>query len=648
MKKIKYLLFLILLFSITVIHSQSNGIYNNINSISNPNKKIKKILASCTQFKNISSNEFKYLIEEGKKTIHKNHLETYSNEILYYEIYYHILMLEIDNANNLYKQVDINQIQKENSQLFIQYKVLEVLILFYASENDSALKKAYSVLALSDQYNLHKEKLEIYGIIAKIYYRKGMNQKELELLDEAIAYGGHNNFQTEKNDAALYMSKAALYTLSTSNTPTFKDSVNYYTQKSKSILKTNPNLFLYENILFDELDALILNREFTKADPLKKEFDELIQKINYAIFDHDIFLINYDNLQARGDINSALEYAKKSIQEQKQKKYEQGLYQKYITIFYTYIEQCDVENAFIYLDTIFKINNESFSAKQAKEMSRLEAIYKTKEKENEIYRQKLKVEKQKTKVYIIIIIFILFSLLTLYLFSKYKKNQNRKLNEILIQEKILKEKAIADTKERERNRISKELHDNIGSQLSYIKNNINFIKEETNLDTEAKNNLLQNIETVCYTAITDLRETIWVLHKENVSLDELFEKMNTQFQNRISNENAVIEYTNHKYIITNWTISSIEAINIIRIFQEAFSNILNHAEASTIKFSFVSETENSFVIFLEDNGVGFDVQSKKYDRFGLINMKERAEEFNCHLHIESQINSGTKIQLIKQ
>ncbi|MFY8020435.1 MAG: sensor histidine kinase, partial [Bacteroidia bacterium] len=88
------------------------------------------------------------------------------------------------------------------------------------------------------------------------------------------------------------------------------------------------------------------------------------------------------------------------------------------------------------------------------------------------------------------------------------------------------------------------------------------------------------------------------------------------------------------------------ALNFFRICQEAFTNALKHADASTVIIKFSSNTEFILQFSIKDNGKGFNwVEGQKNGHYGLINMRARAEEMGAKLEIFSKELEGTEVVL---
>jgi signal transduction histidine kinase len=92
-------------------------------------------------------------------------------------------------------------------------------------------------------------------------------------------------------------------------------------------------------------------------------------------------------------------------------------------------------------------------------------------------------------------------------------------------------------------------------------------------------------------------------------------------------------------------------IALYRIGQEALANCIKHSGAKEIKLK-ISEKDNQIQFRIEDNGSGFDFEKyrerSKTDNghFGLINMRERTEQFGGTFKINSALGKGTSVQII--
>ncbi|MDP4285812.1 MAG: histidine kinase [Bacteroidota bacterium] len=199
----------------------------------------------------------------------------------------------------------------------------------------------------------------------------------------------------------------------------------------------------------------------------------------------------------------------------------------------------------------------------------------------------------------------------------------------------------------ERERISRELHDNIGSQLSYISSNIDWLVETPESFTrEEESKRLSIVNDTAKNLVTDLRETIWAMKKESIMLDELADKLKSFLQAQCILQ-PQIEMIITENIEKKYSFSPIEALNIFRICQEAIVNSIRHSKASKICFNIQSGNDESFSFTIEDNGKGFILEQQYSNHYGLENMKHRANESGMSLFIQSTPGTGTKVTITK-
>jgi len=200
---------------------------------------------------------------------------------------------------------------------------------------------------------------------------------------------------------------------------------------------------------------------------------------------------------------------------------------------------------------------------------------------------------------------------------------------------------------RERERISRELHDNIGTQLSYISNSIDWLIETPNaFNREEERSRLVVVNDTARSLVIDLRETIWAMKKEFILLDEFADKLKLYLQSQAllqpQLETVITENIRKKY-----NFSPTEALNIFRICQEAIANSVRHSQAEKICLSIQSGPDQDFSFTIEDNGKGFHPHIPYQGHYGLENMTHRAAEAGAKVIIESQPGKGTRVTVFK-
>lgn len=194
----------------------------------------------------------------------------------------------------------------------------------------------------------------------------------------------------------------------------------------------------------------------------------------------------------------------------------------------------------------------------------------------------------------------------------------------------------------ERANISRDLHDNVGSQLSVISSsldNIGFLAEKQKLTSEK----VEAVNEFVREAIQSLRDTIWATNQEAFSLAEFRARVQQYIHKYYQFETCQILVNFEENDIN---LSSSQTLNLFRIIQESLNNTIKYAQASNISINF-RIVDKQIHLNIIDNGVGFDVESKKAEpHFGLLNMQKRVNEIDGKLNIKSKLGAGTNIEVL--
>ena len=236
----------------------------------------------------------------------------------------------------------------------------------------------------------------------------------------------------------------------------------------------------------------------------------------------------------------------------------------------------------------------------------------------------------------------LFSLMMLAIiwlaFKNYTRKQNIKMQLALAEEKRIAAQSIIDAEENERKRIAADLHDNIGAYASAIRADVEKISDS---GLERNNVSLNNLQQHSQEIINSLRDTIWVLNKENITITGISDRIKN-YISKLRPTYDTVQFNITEDIKNDMRISSQNALNIFRIIQEAIHNALKHSNAVTVTVA-ISSNE-TITIKITDDGKGIQ-QRDIADGNGLLNMKARAKEIGMLLNISSVTNEGTAVVL---
>jgi signal transduction histidine kinase len=282
------------------------------------------------------------------------------------------------------------------------------------------------------------------------------------------------------------------------------------------------------------------------------------------------------------------------------------------------------------------IKDSILNEKSSGQIAEMQAKYDTekKEKENQLLKQQneineLNLQSERKQKENQRILFFGGSLALLGIGSVVYKRRRIK------QQQLLKERV-----RKERERISRDLHDNIGSQLSYIISNVSYSIENK---PEFKDERLLAVEKEAKNTIQNLRDTIWAIHNETISAEDFALRLEKYSLQQLEfNEKIQLEFINEA---ADRILSPEEALNLFRIAQEAINNSLKYSEADKLKIK-ISGDQRRFIIEVSDNGKGFDsslITSENH--YGLENIKSRAENIKAEFFIETQVGKGTLIKI---
>ena len=199
---------------------------------------------------------------------------------------------------------------------------------------------------------------------------------------------------------------------------------------------------------------------------------------------------------------------------------------------------------------------------------------------------------------------------------------------------------IKQTIQTERERNSRDLHDNLGAQANAIFYGTEQLKKKNGHEQR----LVDDLHDTAGDMLTVLRETLWAMRITQVGAAELwlrvlnFAKKMGPYYSRLK-----IEISGTPPGIS---LNASMALNLVLIVQEAITNAIRHAEPSVITISsYVSK--NLWQIEIVDDGKGFDPElaDKKRESYGIENMKERANQSGIAFRINSLPLHGTKVFL---
>jgi signal transduction histidine kinase len=190
--------------------------------------------------------------------------------------------------------------------------------------------------------------------------------------------------------------------------------------------------------------------------------------------------------------------------------------------------------------------------------------------------------------------------------------------------------SLLDGEEKERKRISAELHDGLGARLSALK-----------MEMEVEPNIPLYIVNRLNAAIDELREMSHNLQPEYLKKVGLLNAMRQHVF--ILNSHGVMHFLFSSPNIGNLDIGRNVSIHIFRLFCELLNNVIKHAQASKVYIQ-ISIDEQFFILSIEDNGQGFEFSEKNLEKgIGLKTIFERVQLLAGSIRFEN--NKGTLVTI---
>lgn len=639
--------------------------------------KIDSSIFESKKYKNLSNNEKSNFLnsidytKQKKDTVLINFVLNLSSEYFYLNDYKKSVKLSKEALKMYSKIKDSTNIAKSNMYIGDYYSNInkyDSSYFYYQNaqkiysklKNKQMLGKAYFKKAYILFYEGNYTESEIQASKSLILLKE---TKNYQLLFSAYSILGADFEKLEEYDNALkyYLSAKEVLRILQKNEKDFDSQFNYNLSTAINLSNTYQKIGNYKKAI-DELTPLI-NDEAQEKWP--KE---------YAIV-----LSNVGNARMQiGDLKQANALFIKALEISKKNNFEDNIVYEYINLGEYYYKISDFIKSKYYLKEALKLAQKIKATDEVKTALRLlvkvdtsnhyfydekyiaisDSLVKAQRNSRNKYARieyETSVVEDENKVlstkntYIIISSLLLIFALVLIIVYRDIKSQKRELLFRITQQKaeeeifeLLKEYQIklVDAKEREQNRISKELHDSVMNDLYGARMQLGILNDSDVKEIKEKRliyvDLLQEIEQEIRTISHDLQSDVIDNQFDYVSL------LSNLIQ--LQNEIGVTLFSFEVDPNIDWdAIDSLVKITIFRIVQESLLNVTKHAKAKECTV-YVSLEANHLILLIKDDGIGFDVNTTKQG-IGLNNIQERANTIKSALEISSTYNKGTSIRL---
>lgn len=196
-------------------------------------------------------------------------------------------------------------------------------------------------------------------------------------------------------------------------------------------------------------------------------------------------------------------------------------------------------------------------------------------------------------------------------------------------------------------RISRDLHDEVGSTLSSI--SILSVSAPRGVEKDLDNARLGNIGDKARAALDSISDIVWSVNPQNDSMEKVLARMSAYASELLENVGTELHFEVGAGVEA-LTLPMEKRKDFYLIFKEAIHNIVKYAGAKQVEVA-IKKEDNTLVLSIKDDGVGFELDDAAPDRRnlggnGLQNMRSRAAAMGADFQIKSVMGSGT-IVLIK-
>ena len=196
--------------------------------------------------------------------------------------------------------------------------------------------------------------------------------------------------------------------------------------------------------------------------------------------------------------------------------------------------------------------------------------------------------------------------------------------------------------ERERARIARDIHDDIGTGLTEIALTSEMV-EDPSVSGEEVRQLAGEISDRAWQLVTGMDEIVWAIYPRNDTVKSAAAYF-SQFAQRLLKAAGITCRLDIEQSLPELPLSSEQRHNLFLSFKEALNNLAKHSNATEAKVT-ISLEGGIFNVMVQDNGAGFDPGHRTPASDGLLNMRERMSRLGGECEINTASGRGTTLRL---
>jgi len=520
---------------------------------------------------------------------------------------------------------------------------LQGTMLYYQGKYPEALGSYHKGLAIAEKQRDVKSQAALLNEIATLHRKKSGTAKAKEIFMRALALAKSINDTVQiantENNLGVVFEEERDFDLALKY---YKDSA----RRKRAIHDTIGLSYSLSNIgtllgQIGKYDEAVRNiNESTEIRIRLKDYRGLA--INYTLLGEvDVQRKKYP--EARNLFLISLEYAKKT-------QYLDLIAYIYEQLSGIYKAENNYQQAYLYTIQAEQLKDSLSGVQKSLQIAELDAKYQTEKKEKllaennaALANSKLALKQRNYTLLSVSAFFVLCAILAggWYNRNKYRQHQYRKQMEL---KQKLADAELKNKIQDERERISRDLHDHIGSQLTLIISGLDILGVKVGQDDSLKaTQQIDKLSDQARATMGQLRETIWAMNKGEVTLGMLVKKV----QEFVQKANLILEDKKINadiYGAEDVIISPAKSLTLFRVCQEAINNAIKYADFNRMNLSFANSDQELRVV-INDDGKGFDKNLISDSGYGLENMAFRVKECGGDFELITAPGSGTRIEM---
>lgn len=293
-----------------------------------------------------------------------------------------------------------------------------------------------------------------------------------------------------------------------------------------------------------------------------------------------------------------------------------------------YEQQHDFERAYVMQRRSTAFQDSLVNVETNARIAALEIEYESERKDRKLAESALAIEARTRQVLMLVSSLGLLLMIALAVIG-YQGQKRRQLRRELELRGRLRQIELERHLSDEKLRISRELHDNIGAQLTFLISSLDNLAHGDR--GKESGDRLASLGDFGRDTLGELRQTVWAMKSEEAGLDALELRLR-QLKRQCAGADATVELEVLRHPDAPTALGSMRMLNIYRIAQEAVQNALKHAGAERITLRLQAD-DAELLMRIEDDGRGIDPDDDGSGN-GIVNMRQRCEELGGRFSLE--------------